>query len=255
MKLKLANKSALVTGARAGLGAAIVRALAEGGASVGVGVRKKGDGEETAAAALEAGGQAREIVLDVADNDAAARAVAECAAAFGGLDILVNNAGVIQPIGAIAEVPPEEFARNLQVNVVGAYALTRAAWPHLKKSGGRIVNVLSGASRLALIGWPAYCASKAALLMLTQSTDLEGRPGGIRCFGFAPGVVDTDMQQVIRESGVNEVSKIPRSALAPPEIPARAIAWMAAGEADDLAGQYSDVRDPDLRRRAGLGAE
>ena len=254
MKLELAKKSALVTGARAGLGAAVVRDLAARGAAVGVGVRKKGDGEKTVAAVLESGGTAREIVLDVAENDAAMRAVSECESAFGRLDILVNNAGVIQPIGAIPEVPPEAFARCLQVNLVGAYALTRAAWPALKKSGGRIVNVLSGASRTALIGWPAYCASKAGLLMLTRSTDLEGKPQGIRCFGFAPGLVDSDMQQVIRESGVNEVSQLPRSALAPPEIAARAVAWLAAGDADDLAGQYSDVRDPDLRRRAGLEA-
>ena len=249
------DKVALITGARAGLGAAVAVALARDGAKVCVGVRKKGDGEKTVAAVSECGGQAREIALDVSDFAAAGRAVAECESAFGQLDILVNNAAVIHPIGAIPETAPEEFAKCLQVNVTAPFALIRAAWPALKKSRGRIVNILSGASRKALFGWPAYCASKAALLMLTQSVDLEGKPEGVRCFGFAPGLVDTDMQQVIRDSGVNEVSQLPRSALAPPEVPARAAAWLASGEADDLAGQYSDVRDPDLRRRAGLEAQ
>lgn len=253
------EKAALVTGARAGLGGAIARALAMdgtgAGVGVGVGVRRKGDGESTVAAIAAAGGTAREILWDAADNAAAARAAAECEAAFGRLDVLVNNAGAIEPIGALAEIAPEEFARNLQVNVVGAFALTRAAWPLLEKSGGRVVNILSGAARTALFGWPAYCASKAALLMLTRSVDLEGKPKGIRCFGFAPGLVDTDMQRVIRESGVNEISRLPRSALAPPAAAARAVAWLASGEADDLAGEYSDIRDPELRRRAGLAAE
>lgn len=246
------SKSALVTGARTGLGAAIARALAKDGVAVGVGVRKKGDGAKTVAEISAAGGNAREIILDVGESGAAKRAVEECASAFGGLDILVNNAAVIEPIGAISKTPPEDFARNLHINMVGAFALINAAWPLLKESRGRIVNIISGASRAALLGWASYCSSKSALLMLTQCADLEGKPEGVRCFAFAPGLVDTAMQETIRESGVNEVSKLPRSALAHPDIPARAAAFLASGEADDLAGQYADVRDPDLRARAGL---
>ena len=252
MTKTLAGKTSLITGARAGLGAAIACALAEDGSAVALGVRNKGDSEETASKISGAGGHAREIVLDVAENDAPDRAAAECESVFGRLDILVNNAATINPIGAISDISPADFARNLHINVVGAFALIRATWPLLKKSRGRIVNILSGASRTALFGWPAYCASKSALLMLTQSADLEGKPEGIRCFGFAPGLVDTAMQETIRRSGVNDVSQLPRSALSPPDIPARAVAWLASGEADDFAGQYADVRDSNLRARAGL---
>jgi len=169
---------------------------------------------------------------------------AECERVFGGLDILVNNAGAIHPIGAAAETAPEAFEACLRVNVTGAFSLARAVWPLLKQSGGRIVNILSGASRQPLAGWSAYCASKSALLMLTRSLDLEGEPEGIRCFGFAPGLVDTKMQRAIRQSGVNEISRLSRSALTHPDIPAQAVAWLASGDADDLAGQYVDVRDP-----------
>lgn len=249
---KLLGKTALVTGARTGLGAAIARTLAADGAAVGVGVRKAGDGAEVLKEISAAGGQAREIALDVAEDGAPARAVAECEAAFGGVDVLINNAGVIDPIGAIADISPEDFARALRINVTGCFAMIHAAWSPLKKSRGRIVNILSGASRKALFGWPAYCSSKAAMLMLTRAVDLEGRPEGMRCFGFAPGSVDTNMQQKIRDSGINEISKLPRSALGHPDVPARAVAWLVGGEADDLAGEYCDVRDPDLRARVGL---
>ena len=249
------QKTALVSGARSGLGAAIARALAKSGATVMAGVRNRGDGEKIVAEITAAGGRAQEVVLDVTDFAAVGRSVAECESVFGRLDILVNNAGTIQPIGGVSEMTPEAFAECLLVNITGAFALTHAAWTLLQKTRGRIVNIISGASRQPMIGWSAYCSSKAALLMLTQSLDLEGKPEGIRCFGFAPGLVDTKMQQTIRESGINEISQLSRSDLVHPDIPAQVVAWLVSGGADDLAGQYMDVRDPDLRKRAGLKVE
>jgi len=250
--MNTAAKVALISGARGGLGAAVAKALARDSVAVMVGVRNPGDGRAVVAGITAGGGRAREVVVDVADFAAAERAAAECERAFGRLDILVNNAGVIHPIGAAGQTAPAAFEACLRVNVTGAFSLARAAWPLLQQRGGRIVNILSGASKQPLAGWCAYCASKAALLMLTRSLDLEGAPEGIRCFGFAPGLVDTKMQQTIRESGVNEISRLSRLALTHPDIPARAVAWLASGDADDLAGQYVDVRDPGLRERAGL---
>jgi NAD(P)-dependent dehydrogenase (short-subunit alcohol dehydrogenase family) len=90
--------------------------------------------------------------------------------------------------------------------------------------------------------------------MLTRSIHLEYGGQGIRCFGFAPGVVDTDMQGSIRASGINPVSQIPRENLAPAHEPARAIAWLCTPAADALAGQELDVRNPDLRKSVGLRA-
>ena len=88
--------------------------------------------------------------------------------------------------------------------------------------------------------------------MLTRSVHMEYRAEGIRIFGLAPGVVDTDMQATIRASGINPVSQLPRSSLAPAEEPARAIAWLCTPAADALAGQELDIRAPDLRAAAGL---
>lgn len=98
-------------------------------------------------------------------------------------------------------------------------------------------------------GWAAYCASKAALLMLTRSIALEGEAGGILGLALAPGLVDTGMQAAIRDARINAVSDIPRENLDPPERAAQMIAWLATGLGDDLAGDYVDVRQQGLQER------
>jgi NAD(P)-dependent dehydrogenase (short-subunit alcohol dehydrogenase family) len=247
----LAGKAALVTGARGGIGAATAQALARAGASVAVCGRKAGDGAATVAAIAAVGGLAFDHALDVGDLGAVKARVAAVAERLGRLDIVVNNAGTIEPMAPLAAVDPVAFDVALRVNVSGPAAVIAAAWPWLT-GGGRVVNLLSGAAIRPLHGWAAYCAGKAALLMLTQSVELEGAPAGLHCFGLAPGLVDTAMQAAIRAAHINAISDIPREKLAGPEIAARAIAWLASGAGDDLAGTMIDVRNPDFSRRAGL---
>jgi NAD(P)-dependent dehydrogenase (short-subunit alcohol dehydrogenase family) len=248
---QLAGKAALVTGARGGIGAAAALALAEAGAAVAVCGRKAGDGAATVAAIEAAGGKAFDHALDVGDLETIKMRVAAAAERLGRLDIVVNNAGVIEPMAPLAAVDPVAFEAALRVNVSGPAAVISAAWPWLM-GGGRVVNLLSGAAVRPLHGWAAYCAGKAALLMLTQSVELEGAAASLHCFGLSPGLVDTGMQAAIRAAHINAISEIPREKLAGPESAARAIAWLASGAGDDLAGTMIDVRDPDLRRRAGL---
>lgn len=238
----LAGKRALVTGGNRGIGLAVVRELAVRGAEVTFTCRR-------AAGTTAAGPAARGVVCDATDTVEIEALVAE------GFDIVVNNAGVIGPIGRIADVAVDAWAGNIAVNLVGAYAVVRAAVRMMEpRGGGVIVNLSSGAARRPLEGWSAYCAGKAGLAMLTRSVHLEYGAAGIRIFGFAPGVVDTGMQGEIRASGINEVSKIPQAALAPAEEPARAIAWLCGPAAAGLAGQELDVRDASLRAAAGLPA-
>jgi NAD(P)-dependent dehydrogenase (short-subunit alcohol dehydrogenase family) len=240
----LAGRRALVTGGNRGLGRACVRALADAGASVGFTARSEAKVAE-ALAGLPAGVEGR--VADATDRAAMAALLAE------GLDILVNNAGVIEPIGPLDRVPIDAWARTIEINLVAAFfAAQQAIAPMLARGGGTIVNVSSGAARGAMEGWSAYCASKAGLAMVTQSLHKEFGDRGIRVFGFAPGVVDTDMQATIRASGINPVSRIPRENLAPADGPARAIAWLCTPAADPLAGRELDIRHEDFRRAAGL---
>jgi NAD(P)-dependent dehydrogenase (short-subunit alcohol dehydrogenase family) len=109
-------------------------------------------------------------------------------AACAGLDILVNNAGVIEPISDIAASDPAAWARNISVNLVGAYNAVRAVLPGMLAggAGGTIVNVSSGAAFRPLEGWSAYCSGKAGLAMLTRAVALETAGRGVRVFGFAP---------------------------------------------------------------------
>ncbi len=248
----LAGKVALVTGARVGLGAATVEALAKAGATVIACGRKAGDCSATVERVVTSGGRAFDLALDVADIRAIPGRIEAALALAGGIDILVNNAATIAPMAPLGALDAVAFDHAMTVNVSGPAALTAALWPHFQARGGRIVNIVSGASNQPLVGWAAYCASKAALLMLTRSTELEGAALGIRGFAFAPGLVDTGMQADIRAARINAISDIPRENLAPPERPAHIIAWLASGAADDLAGQYVDIRQDGLPERAGL---
>jgi NAD(P)-dependent dehydrogenase (short-subunit alcohol dehydrogenase family) len=122
----------------------------------------------------------------------------------------------------------------------------------LSAGRGTIINVSSGAAHRPLPGWSAYCAAKAGLAMLTRALAAEYGEQGIRVFGFAPGIVDTDMQATIRASGIGPVAKLPREALSNPREPAEAIAFLASSASSALSGQELDIRNPEFRAAAGL---
>ena len=243
--MTLAGKTALVTGGNRGIGLAVVRALADAGATVHFTARSAAN---ISAAKRDLGaGRVTGHVADMTDRQAM---IALFEMPF---DILINNAGIIGPIGRILDVSVDEWARNIDTNLVAAFHATQLALAQMgTRGGGTIINLSSGAAHRPREGWSAYCAGKAGLAMLTRSAHLEYGDQGIRIFGFTPGVVDTDMQVCIRASGINEVSKIPREALAPADEPARAIAWLCTSAADVWVGQELDVRNPDLRAAAGL---
>ncbi|MGF6231069.1 NAD(P)-dependent dehydrogenase (short-subunit alcohol dehydrogenase family) [Inquilinus ginsengisoli] len=250
---RLDGEVALVTGASRGIGAAAARALAARGAAVALTARSAGEIDGIARELRDSGGRAVAIAGDIGDVAWTGTLLRQATEALGAPTILVNNAGMVGPIGRILDCDPADWARNVTVNLLGAYAVLRAVLPGMIASGGgTMINVSSGAAENAYEGWSAYCAGKAGLAMLTRSLHLEYGDQGIRAFGFRPGTVDTGMQGEIRASGINPVSKMPREAHAPPEHPARVIAWLCSPEAQDLVGQELSIRDPELRRRTGL---
>jgi NAD(P)-dependent dehydrogenase (short-subunit alcohol dehydrogenase family) len=241
----LKGRRAVVTGGSRGIGLAVVEALAARGAEV-LFTARNAEGIEAATAALPRGLNARGIVCDVTDLERMKALLADP------IDILINNAGVIGPIARIAEVDLADWAENHRVNVLSAFGAIRLALPGLIRRKGTIVNLSSGAAFNPMEGWSAYCAGKAALAMITRCVHLEYGGAGVRAFGFAPGLVDTDMQAAIRASGVNPVSALPRESLRPASEPGQAIAWLCTPEADDLAGTDLDIRNATLRYRCGL---
>ncbi|OSP55066.1 SDR family oxidoreductase [Pseudoruegeria sp. SK021] len=246
----LSQKSVLITGASRGIGAETARAFAAAGARVALLARSR---EAIADLAGEIGDQALAIPCDVSRYWEVAAAVDATVDAFGGLDIVVNNAGVIDPIAPLVTSDPADWAKVMEINVNGVYHGMRAAMPvMLEAGGGTILTVSSGAATHALEGWSHYCASKAAVAMLTRCADLEGRSGGLRAIGLSPGTVATDMQVQIKASGLNPVSRLTASDHIPPDWPAKALVWLATAEADDLIGTEVSLRDPAIRRRIGL---
>jgi NAD(P)-dependent dehydrogenase (short-subunit alcohol dehydrogenase family) len=243
--MTLSGKTALVTGGNRGIGLATVRAMAQAGAEVHFTARSAAN---LAAAQRELGDiTANGHVANMTDRIAMATVLDQ------GFDILVNNAAVIGPIGRILDISAEDWATNIDINLTSAFHATQRALAHMvARGGGTIVNISSGAAHRPQEGWSAYCAGKAGLAMLTRSVHLEYADQGIRIFGFAPGVVDTDMQVAIRASGINPVSRLSRESLAPASEPAKGIVWLCTPAAAALAGQELDVRAPEFRAAAGL---
>ncbi|QDY68382.1 SDR family oxidoreductase [Qingshengfaniella alkalisoli] len=244
------RKTVLITGASKGIGAATAREYAARGWNVALVARSN---ELIADLAGEIGPQAIAIPCDVTrfwEMEAAVKAVVT---SFGSLDVLINNAGVIEPIGAIADMNPDDWGKVIDINVKGVFNGARAVLPvMLAAGGGSILTVSSGAATNPLEGWSHYCSSKAAVAMFTRCLDVEYRTQGIRALGLSPGTVRTQMQDQIRESGINPVSQMDPAMHVPPEWPAKALFWLSGSDSDDLIGTEVALRDNSIRRRVGL---
>ena len=122
----------------------------------------------------------------------------------------------------------------------------------MNKQGGTVISVGSGAAQRLLEGWSAYCSSKAGSLMLMRALDLEERENGLRVMSLSPGTVATQMQRVIKASGINTVSQLEWEDHVPPEWPAQTLLWMCGADADEYLGTEVSLRDETIRRRVGL---
>ncbi len=136
-------------------------------------------------------------VTDAAALDDFGLAVVE---RFGRIDLWVNNAGVLEPIGPLSAADADVVRRNVDTNVLGTCYGTATFARHVRRRTGTgvLVNMVSGAASHPYVGWAAYCASKAAVAMVTEVVAEEERDHGLRAFALAPGVVDTGMQELIR---------------------------------------------------------
>ena len=229
----LTGQVALVTGGGRGIGAGIARELAGAGARVAVAARTKDQVEEVA---REIGGIA--IELDVTDQAAVERAVAETTQELGPIDLLCANAGMGGPDGEPWEVDPAEWWRVLEVNVRGVDLCTRAVIPEmLVRGSGRIVITGSGAGYLPGASNTAYTASKAAANRFaeTLANALEDTP--VRVFLISPGLVRTEL------AGGSLGDDAPWT---PPELAPRLVRVLASGRADALAGRYIHAEHDDV---------
>lgn len=247
-----APRTVLITGASRGIGEAAARHFAAGGANVVLTARSGDDIERIAAEIDAAGGHALAVRCDVGRMDEVRHAVAAGVERFGALDVVINNAGTIEPVARLEDSDPDAWRQVVDVNLMGVYHVMHAAFPHLKRSRGVIVNLSSGAATGALEGWSHYCATKAAVLALTRCGHVEWGPLGVRVVGLSPGTVATDMQVGIRASGVNAVSRLDPSAHIPADDVARALAWLSTDAARHHDGTDFSIKTPEGRSEAGL---
>jgi NAD(P)-dependent dehydrogenase (short-subunit alcohol dehydrogenase family) len=252
---ELAGAVVLVSGGGRGLGRVLARTLGRAGAAVALLARS---GDELAAAVEEiegAGGTAAASIADVTDQWALAAAVAELSERLGPPNVLINNAAIGGPAGPMQDVDPGDWWRTLEINLGGAFALTRIVLPKMIAAGsGRILNITSNAGAYR---WPlasAYATSKAALIKLTENLAAETRRHGVSVFSVDPGLLPIGLTEPVLSStpapGTAEerIAGWTRSQLASghgadPGRAARLILQLTAGHGDRLSGRHLTVTD------------
>ncbi|MEU8199148.1 SDR family NAD(P)-dependent oxidoreductase [Microbispora amethystogenes] len=190
--MRLSGKTAVITGGSRGLGRAIAERYLQEGARVVCAARNPYDIKEVLDLAP---GRCAYIPVDVTSDESVTALMDEAVERFGGIDILVANAGVSRD-GRVDRLPVADWQDMVTTNLTGVFLCTRAAVPHLERSGaGRIVNVSSSMATRVAVGAAGYCATKAAVEMFTKVSAIELAPRGILVNSLAPGILDEGMGQ------------------------------------------------------------
>lgn len=248
--MKMTGRVVVIAGASRGIGAAAARAFVANGDKVVLLARSK---KPLRALTDELGENALGFTCDVRDFAQVEQAILSGVETFGGCDVLVNNAGVVEPIGALDSIDPKAWGDQIDVNLKGVFNGIRAVLHlMLASGGGTVINVSSGAAHGPYKGWSGYCTSKAGVYMLTRQLHQEYGDQGIRALGLSPGTVATEMQRVIKSSGVGPVAQMEWDDHVPPEWPAKAMLWMTTPEADPWLGDDLRLRDPEILSKVGL---
>ncbi len=234
------DRVVVVTGAGSGIGAATAERFGSEGAVVACLDVNDHGAETTAGRIVGARGRARHWHLDVTDANAVDDVVATVAAELGRPAVLANIAG-IGKFARSEEQPVEEFRRILEVNVIGAFAMSRACLPHLLETKGCIVNISSSAG---IFGQPynaAYCASKGGVSLMTRSMAVEFSRRGVRVNAVAPAGIDTPITKdfgFVEGSHPREYMKMmpPTGEMGTPAMVASLIAFLASDEASYITG-------------------
>jgi benzil reductase ((S)-benzoin forming) len=191
--MSYAGKVAVITGASRGIGKGMAEHFAAQGMKLGLCSRTMSESSSP---------EHFTHPVDVTDPDAVEDFTKQVADHFGHIDLWINNAGILEPIGPLRDVESKDFDEHLRINVLGVFHGSKSYIHHLRASGkgGVLVNISSGAAISAYAGWAAYCAGKAAVDRMSEVIALEEEAIDLRVHAVAPGVIDTDMQALIRKT-------------------------------------------------------
>jgi NAD(P)-dependent dehydrogenase (short-subunit alcohol dehydrogenase family) len=236
----LAGRTAIVTGAAAGIGEAIAIRLANAGATIAVADMNL-PGAQRVAAALP--NRSFAVEANVADAASVARAVEQVLQQTGQIDILVNNAGIAGPAAFIWDQTDEDWQRNIAINLTGVFNFCRAVVPHMRsRSYGRIVNIASIAGKEGNPRMTPYSATKAGVIGLTKALGKEVATDGICVNAVSPAVVQTQiLDQLTPEQVAYMTDKIPMRRTGRPEEIANVVHFLASAECSFVTAQCYDA--------------
>lgn len=233
----LSGKTALVTGATGGIGAAISRAFHEAGATVAISGRQS---EKLESLAKELGERVYVLPCDLADRAAVAKLIDQAIAKMGGLSILVNNAGLTRD-NLFMVMKDEQWDDVIAVNLTSTFMLCRAAARAMlraKPNFGRIINIASVSGVFGNPGQGNYAASKAGIIGMTKSLAREVAPRGITANCIAPGFIQTAMTEALNEKQTVEIAKmIPAQRFGTASEIAAGAVYLASAESAYVTGQ------------------
>ena len=256
--MSLKEKVAFITGGGRGLGRAIALALAREGARVVIMSRSSKELQEVVSQIKASGGEGHYCGGDVSNPEDVSRGVEQAVKEYGGLDILVNNAAVIGPARFLEDTDEAAWQKTVNTNLYGAFLCCRAAGLVMKERGsGKIINISSGLGQMAFPRFCAYAVSKAGEIQMTRSLAEEWRPMNIQVNAIDPGVMDTGMQEGVRDLGpvvlgqelhAHFVEYKERGLLKDPERVATLAVYLASPSSNHLSGHFGTL---DYYRRLG----
>jgi len=239
----ISGKAAIVTGGSRGIGRAIALLLAAEGADVTFFyLGNAAAAAETVAVGMAAGDTIAAVQVDIRDSQACAEAVEAVAERCGRIDILVNNAGMIRD-NPLAAFDDDDVRLVLDTNVTGVFNVCRAVVPHMiSKRRGRIINISSVSGEKGGRGQTNYAASKGAINAFTRALAVELAPRKINVNCVAPGVIETEMSQDVREMAGDEIkARILLRRFGRPDDVAYAVWFLASAYADYVTGQVWSI--------------
>lgn len=241
-QIDLNGKSAVITGGARGIGFAICQRLLDSGAGVCIWDRDT-DAANEAAQQLQ-GGKADFETVELTDSDSVKAATDSTLAKFGGkIDILVNNAGIAGLTDKTWKIPPDEWRKVVEIDLIGPYLTCHHIVPHMIENGsGRIVNIASIAGKEGNPNASHYSAAKAGVIALTKSLGKELAEDGVLVNCITPAVIETDILKQITQEHIDYMrSKIPMNRFGQVEEAAAMVAWLSSEDCSFSTGATFDL--------------